>query len=54
MKIQAHVFTNREISLLQKAVYQYIVSSEDENGNPPTDTFFRKEYEDMKALYLTL
>ena len=56
MKVQAHLFTARELSLLQKAVFHYLQSCENEDGELPTDTtpFYKKEYEDMKRLYLSL
>lgn len=56
MKVQAHVFTGREISLLQKAVYSYLQLCENEDGEFRADlpAYYKKEYEDMKALYLSL
>ena len=60
MKIQAHVFTNRELSLIQKAVFTYICQyeeSQEKNGestDKATARFYKKEYEEMKALYQTL
>lgn len=64
MKIHAYTFTNREMYLIQKALFTYMCEYErahEENGeererdiDDASERFYKKEYEDMKALYITL
>lgn len=56
MKVQAHIFTGREINLIQKAIYTYLQLMQGEDGEirPDLDSFYKKEYEEMLKLYQSL